>query len=146
MTTGRVPQTSCKNWLTFMTFMKELLVIIRELLVVVSAIVIPFVIGYSSNSLTEALKDKEVRLRTVELAITILQQPITENGKDSTAIREWAMTVIDTYSGIPIPPGARRELQYFNFPWKIIPEGWSYDGSPIQGQLKSDNFIIEPAD
>ena len=67
---------------------------------VIAAIAVPIVIAVLGNKINLSLKDRDVKIKTVELAISILKDDPQKN-PESPVLREWAMTVIDTYSGVP---------------------------------------------
>jgi hypothetical protein len=74
-----------------------------------AAVAVPVVlalIGYEFNS---AMKDKDVRVKTVEIAISVLNQDPKK--VDSPHLRNWAINVVDRYSGIPLKVEALQELK-----------------------------------
>lgn len=82
----------------------------RDGAAVIAAVAIPIIVAYLGNEINLSLKSSDVKMRTVELAISILRDDPKENDQSKT-LREWAMDVIDKYSGIPLPEAARKELQ-----------------------------------
>jgi hypothetical protein len=85
--------------------------ILKTIAVAVGAVAIPVVLAMLGNQVSVSMKDRDVRLRTVELAIGILREDPKTTNRETKALRQWAMDVIDSYSGIPLPPEARSELQ-----------------------------------
>lgn len=85
--------------------------ILKIVAVAVSAVAIPVILAVVGNSLNVSLKDKDVRLRTVELAIGILREDPKNANRETKALRLWAMDVIDNYSGVHLSSDARNELQ-----------------------------------
>ncbi|MGF1628308.1 MAG: hypothetical protein ACFCUT_02455 [Kiloniellaceae bacterium] len=69
--------------------------------------VILSVLGYVFN---DNLKTRDARLRTTELAIAILRDD-PKNSPETPSLRQWAVTVIDDFSGVPFPEAAKKELQ-----------------------------------
>ena len=77
--------------------------------IALSAAALPVVIAIIGNSFSASTKEKEIRLKTVEIAVNVLSQ----DPKTNTALpqlREWAINVVDSYSGIPLSALAREEL------------------------------------
>ena len=72
-------------------------------------IAIPVILGAVGWQVNLSLKERDVRLRTVELAVGILQENPKE-APETPVLREWAMDVIDAYSGVTLPAKARQEL------------------------------------
>ena len=70
---------------------------------------IPVVIAVVGNSFAASMKEKEIRLKTVEIAITVLSQDPKVH-PSLPQLREWAVTVVNDYSGIPLSATAREEL------------------------------------
>jgi hypothetical protein len=85
--------------------------ILKILGVVISTVAIPIIIGFVGHWVNASLKERDVRLRTVELAIGILKEDPKAMNRETTALRQWAMDVIDTYSGVALPEAARSELR-----------------------------------
>ena len=75
-----------------------------------STILIPVVIVILTNTVNVALKDREIGLRMVELAIEFLKSP-PDTTKLSMDIREWSIEVIDKYSDVPFSEDAREALK-----------------------------------
>jgi hypothetical protein len=72
-------------------------------------------IGYEFNS---AIKDKDVRVKTVEIAINVLiQDPQTIK---TPHLRDWAINVVDRYSGIQLEKAATEELKGTRLPWRLL--------------------------
>ncbi len=82
---------------------------IQAAAIAVSAAAIPLVIAIVGNSYNASTKEKEIRLKTVEIAINVLSQDPKVN-PSLPQLREWAITVVDNYSGIPLTASAREEL------------------------------------
>ena len=76
----------------------------------IAALAVPIVVAVLGNEINLSLKDRDVKIKTVELAISILKDDPKQN-PESPVLREWAMTVIDNYSGVPLPDAAREELK-----------------------------------
>jgi hypothetical protein len=67
---------------------------------------IPVVIAISSNQISGSIKEKEIKVKYVEIAVGILKQYPEED----TNIREWAVAVIQKYAPIPLKEKAKQEL------------------------------------
>lgn len=77
--------------------------------IAVGAVALPIVVAFIGNSFSSATKEKEIKLKTVEIAVDILSQDPNTNSH-LPYLREWALKVVDQYSGIPLSEEARREL------------------------------------
>ena len=75
-----------------------------------SAVSVPLVVAILGYVINLNLQERDVKIRTVELAISILKDD-PKKFPESPELRNWAMSVIDEYSGIPIPEDAKEELQ-----------------------------------
>lgn len=75
---------------------------------VASTIFIPVVIAFVTNSYTSALKQNELGVRYVEIALSILRAPRTE---ETLGLRKWAVEVLNENSLVPLPPEALKELE-----------------------------------
>lgn len=79
-----------------------------------TGIAIPVVLLLLGNNFSSVIKEKELKMQYVDLAVQILQQEPSEENKN---IRNWAIEVINKYSNIPINSETRKELKNI----KIIP-------------------------
>jgi len=82
---------------------------IQVVAVAMSAVALPLVIAAIGNSYSASTKEKEIRLKTVEIAINVLSQDPRTN-MALPQLREWAINVVDKYSGVPLTAAAREEL------------------------------------
>jgi hypothetical protein len=73
----------------------------------VAAVVIPVVLALVGNWYSQAIKEREIQGRYVELALSILKEPPDRNNQN---IRNWALQVIDRYSGVPLDVRTKEEL------------------------------------
>ena len=71
-------------------------------------LLVPILIGYFGYQINAAIKDKEISQKYVELAIGILRG---DPDKESPALREWAINIINTNSLVKLDPKAREELK-----------------------------------
>jgi len=74
---------------------------------VLSAVVIPVVILIVGNVFAEAIKEREVQGKFVELAVQILREEPT---KQATGLREWGTEVLNRYSGVAFSAATRQAL------------------------------------
>jgi len=75
-----------------------------------ASVLIPLVILIGGNSFSQAIKEKEMKLRYVELAVQILQQEPSEDNKE---VRNWAIKLINSHSEIPMSEETTKELEKF---------------------------------
>ncbi len=85
----------------------------------ISLIAVPVLVAWFGTSIERSNKEADVRLQTVEMAIGILQSPPEEETESS--LRDWAIDVIDQYSGVQLPESAREELQRVALPRYLTP-------------------------
>jgi hypothetical protein len=72
-----------------------------------SSILLPLVLLLVGSQFTAATKEREIQGSFVELATQILRETPTAETK---LLREWALKVIDRYSGVPLPAETARSL------------------------------------
>ena len=75
---------------------------------VASTIVIPVLIAFVTNPYTSVLKQNELGVRYVEMALSILRAPPAE---ETEGLRKWAVEVVNKNSLVPLPPEALKELE-----------------------------------
>lgn len=75
---------------------------------VASVLLIPLAIAFVGNVYSHAIKEREVQGEFVKLSVDILKQTPTEETKN---LREWAIKVINKYSGISLSEEAKKELE-----------------------------------
>ena len=87
--------------------------------VLIASVLIPIIIAFIGNSYTKAIKDNEIGVRYVELAVKILAEKPGSNSEgtevsndlENKAVRKWAAEVIDHYSEVKLSPDAMNELE-----------------------------------
>lgn len=79
----------------------------KDAATIASLILVPVVLAILGNSYTQAVKEREIQAKFVELAIGILN---AEPKRETANIRLWAIQVVNLYSGIPFDKEAKREL------------------------------------
>lgn len=75
----------------------------------ISSIVIPFVIAGVGYFFSQALKEREIQAKFVEIAVNILSQA-PDSTKENRSIREWATQIIDLYSGVKLSKETKQNL------------------------------------
>jgi|SRR4029450_13259267 hypothetical protein len=79
----------------------------RTMSAILAAVVIPVAVALVGNWYATALKEREIQVRYVELAVSILSQKPTQ---ENSQLRLWAVDVIDFYSAVKLSKDARLEL------------------------------------
>jgi len=72
-----------------------------------AAVVIPIVIAFLGNQYSQAIKDKEARLKLVELSIEILNE---KSGHENKGLKNWAIDVLNKYSDVPLNENIKTDL------------------------------------
>ncbi|WP_299393224.1 hypothetical protein [Pelagibius sp.] len=75
-----------------------------------ATVAVPIIVAFAGYVVNANLKDRDVKLRTTELAIAILRED-PKNSPETPQLRQWAAEVIDQYSGVSFPEGALDELR-----------------------------------
>jgi len=78
------------------------------LAILVGTILIPILISHSTKEYSKSLKEREIGIRYVELAINILREDPAK--QDMEDLRTWAIAVINKYSSIPLSEKSKNEL------------------------------------
>ena len=74
---------------------------------VLASVLVPLILGVVGHRYTQALKEREVQSRFVELAVDILSEPPADEKRN---LRIWATRVINEYSGVALDSATAREL------------------------------------
>jgi hypothetical protein len=80
---------------------------VKTVIIPLGAILVPFAIAYVGQIYSEAIKDKEVQAKLIEIATNILRETPT---KDSTNLRTWAVHIINHYSEIKLSTAVQKDL------------------------------------
>src|SRR5713226_3775060 len=72
-----------------------------------AAIVMSGVIAYVGWKYTDAIKDREIKVKFIEIATNILREPPK---KDAINLRTWAVQIINRYSEIKLSAAAEKDL------------------------------------
>lgn len=75
------------------------------------SLIISLGLGASSQIVSSSIKQTETRAQMVELAVGILKEEPTKDDASATALRDWAIDVIDQYSGVEVTESARKALR-----------------------------------
>lgn len=73
----------------------------------IATILIPILVVWMGNRLSRAFKEKEIRLKYIEMAIDVLKEKPESKDLD---IRQWAIDIITEYSEIELPKTAQTRL------------------------------------
>jgi hypothetical protein len=69
--------------------------------IVAGSIFVPLAAAWLAVSVNNSIRERDVRVRMVELAIDILKAPALTTRSDA-ALRSWATRLVNTYSGVPL--------------------------------------------
>lgn len=75
----------------------------------VAILLVPVLVGYFGYQINLAVKDKEISQKYVELAIGILKG---DPDKESPALRDWAISIMNSNSPVKLNPKVREELRH----------------------------------
>lgn len=75
---------------------------------IIAIILIPVLVGLFGYFINASVKDKEISLKYVEIAIGILKG---DPDKETPALREWAISVINSNSPVKLDTKVREELK-----------------------------------
>ena len=79
----------------------------RAISTIVATAIIPLAVALAGNWYAQAIKDKEIQLKYIELSIQILSAPPTDQNME---VRRWAVEAINRYSEVKINAKAEKEL------------------------------------
>ena len=102
---------------------------------ILSAILVPATIALVGHWYTNAISEREVRAKFVELGVSILQAPPTHA---STNLRIWATDVLNEYSGVPLNEAKKDLIENVPLPststWLDAPplSGWCYQEDRLE--------------
>lgn len=77
---------------------------------IIAAVFIPLAIAFMGNELSIINKKKDTETKLVELATTILTKEVDRKSTESQQLRQWAVDVINTYSGVKMSEETRTAL------------------------------------
>jgi len=79
----------------------------KSIVAAIGTIAVPITVAFFGGWFTGSAKNREVEGKFVELAVTILRE---QPDPQKTALRSWAVDVLNSYSGAPIGAEARKSL------------------------------------
>lgn len=79
----------------------------------ISSVAVPLVVAGIGAWYNINIKDSENRVRYVELAISQLRTPPTP---ETSALREWAVELLDSQAPVKLSPAAKLQLKYHQLP------------------------------
>lgn len=82
---------------------------------VIAWIAIPIVLAFIGGDINSTLKDKEIKVQYIQLAVGILEDSPTA---DNANLRKWAIDIISAYSDVPIDQNTAKTLQQIPLPKK----------------------------
>ena len=85
----------------------------RIIFSIISSIVIPIVLGFYGYTINSTLKDREIKIQYVKIAVKILSNEPTE---ETSALRNWAIDVFSEYSEVAITDTVISELRETSMP------------------------------
>ncbi len=80
---------------------------------IIASVLIPLMIAFLGHIVNQSIKDNELSLSYIQLAVGILKvepKPGTEN------LRAWAIDVVNNYSSVKLPTDAKKELKEHSLP------------------------------
>ncbi len=82
----------------------------------IGAVAISIVVAVVGSEVNTSLKERDIDVQMIELAVSILQQ---EPSPDTEALRDWAVRMVDKHSGEPLSEEAKLELMLKALPPEI---------------------------
>jgi len=97
---------------------------------IIAAIVIPLAVAWVGDGFSQALKEREIQGKFVELAVQILRE---EPSKQEAGLRDWATQVLNKYSGVPFSAETKKAL----IESTPLPSGFErYEGNRVLGNVE----------
>ena len=88
----------------------------------VAVAVTPFVVGIIGHFVTMNIGSRDNEIKMSELAVEILS---AEPEKSTSSLRNWAIDVLDVFSGVPMPEDVRNTLENTALPSLSLRDGES---------------------
>jgi hypothetical protein len=95
---------------------------------IIGTLLIPVVFAIFGFFINNTIKEKEIKLQYIEMALGILRE---EPSQDSIGLRLWAIDVVQKYSIVGFSEEALEELKKSALPFRKILKG--SDGKIIRG-------------
>lgn len=78
---------------------------------IISSILIPIVIGYMANEVNKSNKQKDVEVKLIELATSILNKEISQpQSTENKNLRKWGVDVINLFSEVKMDLAVKQAL------------------------------------
>lgn len=104
---------------------------------ILSSILIPIVIALAGYFINDTIKDREIRLKYIEIAINILSE---KPSQDSIGLRLWAIDIVAKYSELKLSDDALEELKRTALPLRKVLQDENGD---IITDEKGDPILLE---
>lgn len=98
-----------------------------------ASIFIPLVVFFVGNSYSNSIKESEIKVRYVELAISILKSDFSEKNSE---LKDWAVKLLDNQSPVRLSEGAKSQLK--NTPLRV-----EYDDGRVYNVYPATKTIDE---
>jgi len=85
----------------------EAIEIITKVISALATILVPILVVWMGNKLSNTFKEKEIRLKYIEMAIDVLKEKPEDKDLD---MRQWAIDVLSEYSEIELPKTVQNRL------------------------------------
>lgn len=107
--------------------------VIQQVAVILAAVAVPLVLGYFGNRLEADNSRREQDLRYLDMSVGILAEPLRDDDEADVAMREWAGSVLQATTPVPLPEAT---LQALVTGQKMLPVLAIAGGgpSPVTGQ------------
>lgn len=89
---------------------------LREWGELIAKLLLPLAIVWVGSYYSSAIKRREVEAKFVELAIGVLRE-VPDGEGDEAPIRDWAVEILEKYSGVDVPESAREAFRTEPLPW-----------------------------
>jgi hypothetical protein len=86
-----------------------------------ATVLIPSVLFIVGSRINDALKKQDLQVSYLNIAVDVLQAPPTP---ESTALRDWAVDMLSSYSPKPLSESALMELRSRPLPTSYVQPGY----------------------
>ena len=100
---------------------------------IIATLGIPILLAIVANSFSQRQKEMEIGIRYVELATQILR---ADPSPDTKGLRNWAISIIENYSPVPLSPEASKNLEF---------ERLKTEMQNYSTRLQSDSNVLDDA-
>ena len=109
----------------------------------ISLLIIPILLGIITYNIQSSLKQKDVQIRFVELAIKVLSEKPNDSSKD---LRRWATDILDRYSGVALGPARDKLINQDSLPKSWEELGLPNPNKPISMKIENPDEIVRAKD